>query len=103
MVELKVKYLKTYREMSVGLLGAVRAENMYFKTRFGIHTFFMKFPIDVMILDRQNRVAAIKKNLKPFRIFFWNPKNDGVVELQEGTIEREKIRVGEQITLISVK
>lgn len=94
-----MKQLRTYREMSIGLLSAVSAYSVYFKTRFGIHTFFMKFAIDVLILDKQNRVVSLKKNLRPFRVFMWNPLFNRVLELPIGTIESLNIEKGEQIKL----
>jgi uncharacterized membrane protein (UPF0127 family) len=54
---------------------------LYFETRWGIHTFFVREPIDVLILDEENRVQVIKKDLKPWRLFFWNPRYGKVVEL----------------------
>ena len=34
----------------------------------GIHTFFMRFPIDIAWLDSRRVVVAVKKRVKPFRI-----------------------------------
>lgn len=33
-----------------------------------IHTFFMRFPIDVAFLDDQGVVVAVRSNLKPWRV-----------------------------------
>jgi uncharacterized membrane protein (UPF0127 family) len=33
-----------------------------------VHTWFMRFPIDVIFLDGKNRVVGLKRNLKPFRM-----------------------------------
>ncbi|MBM3246498.1 MAG: DUF192 domain-containing protein [Candidatus Omnitrophica bacterium] len=33
-----------------------------------IHTFFMRFPIDVLFVDKNNRVIKVKSSLKPFRL-----------------------------------
>lgn len=60
---------------------------MLFKTRFGIHTFFLKESIDVVVLDRNFTVVKLKKNLKPNRLFFWDPKHLYLLELPKGTIE----------------
>jgi len=43
------------------------------QVKHSIHTFFVFFPIDIKFLDKNNKVVEIKKNLKPFRIYF--PKN----------------------------
>ncbi len=99
MVTLKVKYLRTFMQASVGLLPAAKAYPVFFKTRFGIHTFFMKFPIDILILDKNNRVVSLKNNLKPFRILVWNPRYNEVIELPEGTINSRGIRIKDMVKL----
>ncbi|MDR1941825.1 MAG: DUF192 domain-containing protein [Endomicrobium sp.] len=33
-----------------------------------VHTFFMRFNLDILFLDSKGAVAAIKKNVKPWRI-----------------------------------
>lgn len=53
---------------------------VYFETRFGIHTFGMTKPIDVFILNYKNEVVKIGRNIKPGRIFIWNPKYYKVLE-----------------------
>ncbi len=90
-MNLKVKRLKGIREKTFGLITADEAYPVLFNTRFGIHTFFMKFPIDVLVLDKENKVLTIKENLSRNRIFAWNPKYDTVIELPAGFIKRNKI------------
>ncbi len=98
MIKLKVKYLKTFQEKSKGLIGLTKFTPVFFKTRFGIHTYGMKVPIDVLILDRQNKVIKIKKNLKPGRVFFWNPGYFNVVEMP---VDYSKVKIGETIFIDS--
>ena len=45
-------------------------EALIFKGAPSIHTFFMRFPIDVVFLDREMRVIRICKELKPWRGVF---------------------------------
>jgi uncharacterized membrane protein (UPF0127 family) len=33
-----------------------------------VHTFFMRFSLDIVYLDKENRIVKIIKSLKPFRI-----------------------------------
>ena len=72
---------------------------MLLKTRFGIHTFGMKYTIDVLVLDKQNRVIALKENLKPNRIFLWNFNYETVLELPYGTIKETKSEIGDLLQL----
>ena len=36
-----------------------------------IHTFFMRFAIDAVFYDRQNRVVKVVRNVRPWRPFVW--------------------------------
>ena len=49
--------------------------------KISLHMFFVFFPIDVLILNKNKKIIEIKRKLKPFT--FWNSKKQGkyVVEL----------------------
>ena len=59
-----------------GLLGRDRLEpdtgllfeNGRFTPMMWMHMFFMRFAIDIVFLDRQDRVIKINRNLKPWRV-----------------------------------
>lgn len=46
-----------------------------------LHTCFVFFPIDVLVINEQQKIVEIKYNLRPFQ--FWNSKQKGlfIVEL----------------------
>lgn len=78
---IKAKHLKSIWEKSIGVIGKKNIYPVYFTTRFGIHTFGLQKPIDILILDNQSRVVRIKENLQKNSIFFWNPMYSKVLEL----------------------
>jgi len=88
---------KSLRERLFGLVGKDGKKSLLLHTRFGIHTFGMPRPIDVLVLDQQNRVIKLRSNLPPNRIFLWNPKYSTVIELPEGTIERTDVKLGDAV------
>src|SRR5215470_13467465 len=51
-----------------------------------IHTFGMRFPIDVVFLDRRLRVKRLYRELVPFRLtsLIWGARS--VLELQAGSL-----------------
>jgi len=51
----------------------------------GVHTFGMKFSIDVAVLDEENSVVALKKNMPPGHVFFWNPRWKKIIEFPAGS------------------
>lgn len=97
MCTLRVKRLKGILAKTKGLIGKDNAEPVFFKTRFGIHTFGLKFGIDVLILDKEHKVVKIKKNLPPNHLFFWNPKYDAIIELPAGLVEKTNISLSEKV------
>lgn len=81
-----------------GLLGTNQPYALLLKTRWGIHTFGMHYAIDVIILDKTNKIVNLKQNLKPNQVFVWNPKYDTVLELPEGYIREKKLKIGEKVS-----
>lgn len=96
-----LKEAKSIVDKILGLLKKSNPRSMMFETRFGIHTFFMDKPIDVLILDDDYKVSAIKKSLMPNIIFIYSPKFQFVVELPEGIVEKSKTRIGDKLVLVA--
>ncbi|MHB1023747.1 MAG: DUF192 domain-containing protein [Acidobacteriaceae bacterium] len=67
----------------------------------GVHTLCMRFPIDVLLLDKQGKVLAIYENLRPFRITRLIWKAWSALELPAGTISRTQTRIGDEVFLES--
>lgn len=87
-------HLRGFKDKTLGAIFFGKKNILYLETRFGIHTFFVNFPLDLIILDKNNRVKKIKENLGPNRIFLWNPKYFKVFELPAGSIKALKLNVG---------
>lgn len=60
-----------------------------------IHTFFMKFPIDVVFVDKNNLVVALYGNVRPWRILPIHLNSFYVIELASGTILDKNIQKGD--------
>ena len=81
-----------------GLLGRhdlAEDEGMFFTRTGSIHTFFMRFPIDVVFCDRDLRVLEVVRELRPWRIASRRGAKV-VVELPAGTAAFEP---GDQLLL----
>ncbi len=56
---------------SKGLLGRARlapGEGLWILPCEAVHTFFMQFPIDLVYLDRRNRIRKIRSAVPPWRL-----------------------------------
>lgn len=81
-----------------GLLGrkALAAEHgLWIRPSQGIHTVGMAFPIDVVYLDREDRVLRLYHGLAPFRIAAVSLRVRSVLELPAGTLSRTGTAVGD--------
>ena len=84
---------------SIGLIGARRAKPTILKTRVSTRTFGIKFPLDILIIDKDHRVAILKENLESFRVFTWKPVYSVVIELPAGTIKKTNTSLKDQILI----
>ena len=65
----------------------------------GVHTFGMRFAIDVVFLDRARAVVCVHENLLPWRISKVVANARSVIELPVGTIARSRTAIGDRIML----
>ncbi len=62
-----------------------------------VHTHFMRFPIDVLYLDAQQRVVGIDHALAPWRVGRFYRQVCAVLELPAGTAQATSTQVGDQL------
>jgi uncharacterized membrane protein (UPF0127 family) len=80
-----------------GLMGVAElpAETgLLFPRTSSVHTHFMRFPIDVVFLDDERRVVAIRGSLPPWR-FAAAKRASTVLELAPGECERLGVAEGD--------
>jgi uncharacterized membrane protein (UPF0127 family) len=63
-----------------------------------IHTAFMRFPIDLVFLDRALRVVKVVPEMKPFRAAVAFGAHS-VLELNAGAAAKAQVEAGDQLTL----
>jgi uncharacterized membrane protein (UPF0127 family) len=88
-----------------GLLGRrtfEMGEGLWISPCESIHTCGMKFPIDVIYLDRKKKVRKIRTAIVPWR-FSMCLRAYSVLELPAGTINRTRTRPGDQLEMIYLK
>lgn len=94
-----LKEAKTFFDRFFGMLNKSNPRFMFFRTRFGIHTFFLSKPIDVLVLNNKLEVVKIMEKLKPYKLFFWNPIFDLIIELPGDTIRKTNLKVGDKLKI----
>lgn len=87
----------------IGLLGRKEfkpGEALFIKPCNSIHTFFMRFAIDVLFVDKHNRVIKAISFLKPFRITPIYFKAEFTIELPAARIHSTQTQEGDTISFI---
>jgi uncharacterized membrane protein (UPF0127 family) len=86
-----------------GLLGRKelgKGESLWIRPCNSIHTIGMKFPIDVLFLDKENMIVTLKKNILPNRISGLYMKAVSVLELPAGTLTATDTQAGDKIEIV---
>ena len=86
-----------------GLLGRESLEDgvaMIIAPTNAIHTFWMRFPIDVAFVRRDGIVTKVSEGLAPWRASV-GAGAYAVVELASGALRRGDVKVGDTLTLTS--
>ena len=86
----------------VGLMGRKTlppGEALVFPGENGVHTHFMRFPIDVVFYDRDEVVIEIAHTLRPWRFSAYKRQAAGLIELPAGAARESATQVGDHLNL----
>ncbi len=88
---------ETRRARRRGLIGRDGVEGAFVLRRCrNVHTFGMRFPIDVAFCDRAGVVVHVA-TLRPWRVSKVVPRAAFVIEANEGSLDRWGLRVGDEV------
>lgn len=87
---------------SKGLLGRTELQQnsaLWIHRCNSIHTFFMKFTIDCVFVDKNLIVKSLNKNIPPWRLVppVWGASS--VIELSSGMIDQLQIQLGDELNV----
>jgi uncharacterized protein len=98
----EVKIADHFLARLVGLLnkrGLEPGAGLLIEPCSSIHTFGMRFPIDVLALDRDYRVLGIWKDIRPWRVKVFSGGTHRVLELGSGTLNAIDVQIGDYLRL----
>lgn len=96
----KVAVAATHAERAVGLLSRTElepGEALWIVPSRGVHTWGMRFAIDIVALDDRGVVIDQVASLKPWRIRLPRRGTAGVLELPTGTLTASGTAIGHRI------
>jgi uncharacterized membrane protein (UPF0127 family) len=97
----KVAVAASHAARTVGLLGRSgldEGEALWIVPSRGVHTWGMRFAIDIVALDERGVVVDYVSRLKPWRIRLPRRGTTGVLELPAGTLAASGTALGHQFT-----
>ena len=74
-------------------------EGLWIVPCHGVHTFAMRFPIDVIYLDGDKVVVHLEENLKPWRLAPVRMRAASVLELPGHTLTSTQTAIGDKIEI----
>ena len=101
----RCQFASSLRDRTVGLLGRSgldAGEGLWIERSPSIHMFFMRFAIDAVFVDEQDRVVRIVEDLQPWRIVAWARGARDCIELPAGSVRGTATQVGDQLVRESV-
>ena len=96
----KAQIASSFWQRMKGLLGSrglSAQEALILKPCSSIHTFFMRFSIDVLFLDKDMRIAKLIQKMPPNRLspIVW--ASQVVIELPAGKISQTNTQIGDTV------
>jgi hypothetical protein len=86
------------RKGLLGRKGLEPGEGLWIAPCESVHTFFMKFPIDLVYLDRNHQVKKVKKGVGAWRLSGCLSARS-VLELPAGTIRESRTERGDSVEI----
>jgi uncharacterized membrane protein (UPF0127 family) len=77
----------------LGRDGLASGEGLWIVPCESVHTFFMRFPVDLVYLDRKNKIRKVRSAVGPWRVSACLSAHS-VIELPAGTILKTETAVG---------
>ena len=98
----RIAVAETSFSRAIGLLGKRCLEpgtGLLIVPSQAVHTVAMRFPIDVIFLDREWRVVYLRQALVPYRVTRICWKARSVLEVPVGVIAETSTSVGDQLSI----
>ena len=100
----RLEIARTLWQRGVGLIGRkgmAKDEGLWLRPCNSIHTFGLRFAIDLLFLDRDGKALRIACNVPPCRVCGPVRGAKTVVELPAGALEHADVRVGTRFEVVA--
>ena len=80
----------------LGRDGLSPGEGLWIKPCEAVHTFCMRFAIDLVYVDRKNRIRKVRSGVRPWRMSACLTAHS-VIELPSGTVQATQTQAGDRL------
>ncbi len=99
-----LRFADRFASRLCGLLATRRADfgfgrGLWIHSSKGVHAIGMRYAIDAVYLDRQNRIIHIQERLRPWRLGAIRKEAAGVLELPAGAVAQTNTQLGDEIAI----
>ena len=95
---IRIALASSFRSRLVGLLGRSSMslqQGLWIEPCNRVHTFGMRFAIDLVFVDHQRTILRLVRNLPPWRIAAC-PRSRAVIELAAGACDHLRLQQGQR-------
>ena len=85
----------------VGQTGFSAGQALWIIPCRGVHTLAMRFPLDLIYLDRHGVVLELRASIQPWRFAPINFRAASVLELPSGAIDRSNTGIGDTVEIVT--
>ena len=97
-MDIKIRKAKNFKEKLFGLMFKKEYPyNLLFPKCSSIHTFWMRFSIDLLCLNKKNEIIWIAFKIKPWRIFFSPKGTYSIIEAQSRLNSFHGLKIGDKL------
>lgn len=93
----------SFRQRTRGLLGKTSLDQgagMWLKPGGSVHTFGMRFPIDIVFIDERLRVLRVRRSVRPNSACVAARGTRSTLELTAGACDRHDVRPGQHLAFV---
>src|SRR5215469_17032806 len=85
----------------VGQAGFAAGQALWIVPCRGVHTLAMRFPLDLIYLDRKGVVVDLRVTIQPWRFAPINFHAASMLELPSGSIRRSNTVIGDMVEIVT--
>ncbi|MDR3112597.1 MAG: DUF192 domain-containing protein [Elusimicrobiota bacterium] len=95
---IKIVHAKTFLDKFIGFMFKKPKDYaIFFDNCRSVHTFFVRFNLNILYLNSDKEVVKILKEVKPFRVTLPYKNAVSILEIPSGFVDINRLEIGDKI------